>query len=100
MTDKFEYKRHPYADLYEKLMNNKECMGHGDYRVDPLSIAAANALDELARQVGNQTYRIAELEAALKPVAKWVAPDGLDDGHILMMPFTVADLRAALGEKG
>jgi hypothetical protein len=59
MTDDYKYKRHKYSDLYERLVNS----------LDPLSSEAANALDELARQVDNQTYRIAELKAALKPFA-------------------------------
>ena len=70
MSDSYECKRHPYSDLYEKLMNDKQCFGHGDYRVSPLSIEAATALSKLAQKVDSQSWRIERLEKALKPFAE------------------------------
>ena len=76
MSNIYECKRHPYSDLYEKLMNDKQCFGHGDYRVRPLSIEAAIALSELAQKVDSQTWRIERLEKVLEVICDTDPDDG------------------------
>ena len=103
MLFRSECKRHPYSDLYEKLMNDKQCFGHGDYRVSPLSIEAATALSKLAQKVDSQTWRIERLEKALKPFAevakamdeKYGEWRESDRGDVAAYLFAMRDLCAA-----
>lgn len=39
------------ADIVERLKNNKVCLGHGDYGVDPLSLEAAAEIEMLRQKI-------------------------------------------------
>ena len=74
------------SDIVERLKRNVVCMGHGDYRVEPLSLQAAEEIEKLRE--------------TLKPFA--AAADDLDDvdvgciyDHPAANSIDCKDLRAA-----
>ena len=57
------------TDIVERLRKNTVCIGHGDYRADPLCVEAADTIERLRAECNNLYKKLNDINDILQEIA-------------------------------